>query len=57
MEPRRFIACARNWLVIVLLGIPSYSQHVGDEKLILMTSTFDVLTESPLHPDDFGEGS
>ena len=22
-----------------------------------MTSTFDVLTESPLHPHDFGEGS
>ncbi|KZT69682.1 IkappaB kinase complex, IKAP component [Daedalea quercina L-15889] len=27
----------------------------GDEKLIVMTSTFDVLTEGPLHPSDFGE--
>ncbi|KAI0919135.1 hypothetical protein AcV5_002129 [Taiwanofungus camphoratus] len=27
----------------------------GDDKLILMTSTFDILLESPLHPSDFGE--
>lgn len=27
----------------------------GDEKLILMTSTFDVLNEGPLHPKEFGE--
>ncbi|EPQ55375.1 IkappaB kinase complex, IKAP component [Gloeophyllum trabeum ATCC 11539] len=27
----------------------------GDEKLILMTSTFDVLSEAPLHAADFGE--
>ncbi|KAH9910699.1 IkappaB kinase complex IKAP component [Amylocystis lapponica] len=27
----------------------------GDNKLILMTSTFDILSESPLHPAEFGE--
>ncbi|KAG7449880.1 Elongator complex protein 1 [Guyanagaster necrorhizus] len=27
----------------------------GDNKLILMTSTFDVLSETSLHPADFGE--
>ncbi|KAJ3555021.1 hypothetical protein NM688_g2799 [Phlebia brevispora] len=27
----------------------------GDEKLILMTSAFDVVSESPLHPTDFGD--
>jgi hypothetical protein len=27
-----------------------------EEKLILMTSTFDVLSEMPLHTSDFGEG-
>ncbi|KAG1866975.1 pol II transcription elongation factor [Suillus tomentosus] len=27
----------------------------GDENLILMTSTFDVLSEAPLHTEDFGE--
>lgn len=24
--------------------------------MIVMTSTFDVLSEGPLHPSDFGEG-
>lgn len=28
----------------------------ADDKLILMTSTFDVVTETTLHPGDFGEG-
>ncbi|KAI0669554.1 IkappaB kinase complex IKAP component [Trametes maxima] len=27
----------------------------GEDKLILMTSTFDVLSEGPLHPREFGE--
>ncbi|KAG2015494.1 pol II transcription elongation factor [Coprinopsis cinerea AmutBmut pab1-1] len=27
----------------------------GDKKLILMTSSFDVLSEGPLHPKEFGE--
>ncbi|KAL7277687.1 hypothetical protein ACG7TL_008619 [Trametes sanguinea] len=27
----------------------------GEDKLILMTSTFDVLSEGPLHPKEFGE--
>ncbi|KAG1738258.1 pol II transcription elongation factor [Suillus lakei] len=27
----------------------------GEENLILMTSTFDVLSEAPLHTEDFGE--
>ncbi|KAG6814838.1 hypothetical protein H0H93_012058, partial [Arthromyces matolae] len=27
----------------------------GEDKLILMTSTFDVLTESPIHASEFGE--
>lgn len=29
---------------------------IADEKLILMTSTFDVVSETTLHPSDFGEG-
>ena len=29
----------------------------GDNKLILMTSTFDVLSEASLHTDEYGEGS
>ncbi|KAI0326070.1 IkappaB kinase complex IKAP component [Cubamyces sp. BRFM 1775] len=27
----------------------------GEDKLLLMTSTFDVLSEAPLHPREFGE--
>ncbi|KAI0629477.1 IkappaB kinase complex IKAP component [Trametes polyzona] len=27
----------------------------GEDKLLLMTSTFDVLSEGPLHPKEFGE--
>ncbi|RPD57919.1 IkappaB kinase complex IKAP component [Lentinus tigrinus ALCF2SS1-6] len=27
----------------------------GEDKLLVMTSTFDVLSEGPLHPSDFGE--
>lgn len=27
----------------------------GDDKLILMTSTFDVISENTLHPEEFGE--
>lgn len=27
----------------------------GDDKLVLMTSTFDVISETTLHPEDFGE--
>lgn len=30
---------------------------VGEEKLIIMTSTFDVLSEAPLHTNEFGEGA
>jgi hypothetical protein len=30
---------------------------VGDGKLMLMTSTFDVLSEAPLHSDEYGEGN
>lgn len=33
-----------------LTGIP------GDNKLMLMTSTFDVLSEVPLHTEEYGEG-
>ena len=29
----------------------------GDNKLMLMTSTFDVLSEAPLHTDEYGEGN
>lgn len=32
------------------------TQYAGDDKVILMTSTFDVLSELPLHPSEFGEG-
>ncbi|KAG6809392.1 hypothetical protein H0H92_000447 [Tricholoma furcatifolium] len=28
----------------------------GDDKLILMTSTFDVLSEAPIHATEFGQG-
>jgi elongator complex protein 1 len=30
--------------------------RIDEEKLILMTSTFDVISENPLHAADFGEG-
>jgi elongator complex protein 1 len=29
----------------------------GDSKLILMTATFDILSEAPLHTADFGDGA
>ena len=29
---------------------------LGEENLLLMTSTFDVLSEAPLNTEDFGEG-
>ncbi len=29
----------------------------GEDKLLVMTSTFDVISEGPLHPAEFGEGS
>jgi elongator complex protein 1 len=29
----------------------------GDNKLMLMTSTFDVLSETPLHTEEYGEGN
>ena len=29
----------------------------GDNKLVLMTSTFDVLSEAPLHTGEYGEGN
>ena len=29
---------------------------LGDNKLMLMTSTFDVLSEAPLHTEEYGEG-
>lgn len=30
---------------------------LGEDKLLVMTSSFDVLSEGPLHPSEFGEGS
>lgn len=30
--------------------------YSGEDNLILMTSTFDVLSETSLHTSDFGEG-
>jgi hypothetical protein len=30
--------------------------HAGDNKLIIMTPTFDVLSEKLLHTSDFGSG-
>jgi len=30
---------------------------LGDNKLMLMTSTFDVLSEAPLHTEEYGEGN
>ena len=44
------VRCGRAQPKEVLTGI------AGDNKLILMTSTFDVLSEAPLHTDDYGEG-
>lgn len=37
-------------LVIQLIGFE------GERKLILLTSTFDVLSEAPLYVEEFGEG-
>ena len=34
----------------------SLDTHIGEEKLMLMTSTFDILSENPLHAAEFGEG-
>ena len=41
----------------LLFVLIKYRLYLGEEKLILMTSTFDVSTEMPLHSIDFGEGS
>ena len=30
--------------------------RTGEQKLVLMTSALDVLSETPLHADEFGEG-
>lgn len=35
---------------------PDRNHPPGEESLIEMTKTFDVLAESPLRTDDFGEG-
>ena len=32
------------------------TEVLGDNKLILMTSTFDVLSEASSHTDEHGEG-
>lgn len=42
---------------IFALGFPVASglPELGDDKLILMTSSFDVLCETPLHTTEFGE--
>jgi hypothetical protein len=31
--------------------------HAGADKLILMTPTFDVVSETPLHTTEFGAGA
>jgi hypothetical protein len=36
--------------------LPNIDTRIDEEKLILMTSTFDVISENPLHDADFGEG-
>ena len=41
---------------ILLVYMTSLTQLQDEYKLILMTSTFDVLSEIPLHPAEFGEG-
>ena len=38
------------------MNLPT-NNFAADEKLILMTSTFDVVSETTLHPSDFGEGA
>ena len=32
------------------------TEVLGDNKLMLMTSTFDVLSEASFHTDEYGEG-
>jgi hypothetical protein len=41
---------------ILLVYMTSLTQLQDEYKLILMTSTFDVLSEIPLHAAEFGEG-
>ncbi|KAG6878005.1 hypothetical protein C0993_000965 [Termitomyces sp. T159_Od127] len=48
-------------LLVVVTGTPAISvnrpdpSHPGEDKLVLMTATFDVLAETPLHALGFGQ--
>ena len=37
--------------------MPFLTEISGDNKLMLMTSTFDVLSETSLHTEEYGEGN
>lgn len=57
MEPGRRVTCPRYRFVILTHQYHLLtSLSIGDEKLILMTSALDVLSEAPLHTADYGEG-
>lgn len=57
MEPRRRVTCPCYRFVILIHQHQALtSLSIGDEKLILMTSAFDVLSEAHLHTADYGEG-
>ena len=52
-------------VVAIVTGKPKYlgvkhalstAYSVGERKLIILTSTFDVLSERPIYVEEFGEG-
>lgn len=57
MEPGRRATFTHHRFVILVHQYHALTPlSIGDEKLILMTSAFDVLSEAPLHTADYGEG-
>jgi hypothetical protein len=42
--------------LIVCYSDRKFDERSGDDKIILMTSTFEVLSEGLLHTTEFGEG-
>lgn len=58
MEPRRLAVGRGHWYVVHLSTLPQmvYFSLDVDANVILMTSTFDVLSEVPIESNEFGEG-
>ena len=61
MESGQRLTCLGHWYFTdSLISSGGYRLLIwlitGDGKLILMTSTFDILFEAPLNTEEFGEG-